>query len=200
MLADLLRKRRFRSELAAFARRHHEQLIDIILFGSAVRGKERPRDIDILLLVRGAARIGPAYELRKALAAAGIKAEVVTKNWRDLLSPRFLPREGILAEGWSWALKRQLAAGWGYAPFALFKYSLKGFSASKRIRFHYALEGRGPRPGIIRSLGAIKFTTAVVLVPITQAEPFRRFLADWGIEPLTTHVLVPERSLQFMRF
>ena len=50
MLKKLLKNAVFKSEIRKFFRKNESEIVDIILFGSIVKGKEKPRDIDILII------------------------------------------------------------------------------------------------------------------------------------------------------
>ena len=64
ILKKLLKNTKFRSRVDTFCKENKEEIIDIILFGSIVKGKEKPRDIDILLLFKEKKDIDKAYSLR----------------------------------------------------------------------------------------------------------------------------------------
>ena len=51
MLKTLLNDARFNKKIRLFHKKYREDLLDIILFGSILKGKEKPRDIDVLLIV-----------------------------------------------------------------------------------------------------------------------------------------------------
>ncbi len=47
MLKELLKNTKFLSDIRTFYRKNEKELIDIILFGSATKGKSKPSDIDL---------------------------------------------------------------------------------------------------------------------------------------------------------
>ena len=167
-----------------------EKLTDVILFGSSARGKTKPADVDVLLLFSSRVDVTVAYRLRKDLEAAGIPAQVISKTYRELFSSAFLARENILAEGMSIITGRTLAESFGYASYALIKYSLKGLNKSDRMRFYYALYGRG-RSGVLKETGSVRFSESVLLVPTENSDSIMEFLGDWKIESRNSVVLLP---------
>ena len=63
----------------AFFKRHERQLKDIVLFGSFVRGKAKPEDIDILIIFKTKVNKDVEYELKKLLAAK-IMSDIGTRK------------------------------------------------------------------------------------------------------------------------
>jgi len=200
MPLELLKNKKFKSEIRKFLKNNEKEIIDIIIFGSAIRGKEKPEDIDILILFKERENIDLNYELRKVLEKINLKVEVTGKTYKNMLSTKFLPREDILSDGYSLALNKNISQSFGYESFIMFKYSLKGFGTSKRMMFYYALEGRRDKKGMIKELDGIKFTNAVVLIPIKNSELFEDFLNSWNIKIKRTRILIPGKTLEFTKF
>lgn len=200
MLSDLLKNIKFRNEIKRFHNKNKKEILDIILFGSAIRGKEKPKDIDILILFKERENLDLSYELRKSIKKIGLVAEITGKTYKNLLSVKFLPREDILSDGYSLVLNKKLSESFGYNTFMLFRYSLKGFSQSQRMMFYYALEGRRKKDGMLKILNGIKFTNSVVLIPIENSEEFENFLKNWKMEIKKTRILIPEKTIKYMKF
>jgi predicted nucleotidyltransferase len=195
-----LKNKKFKSEAKSFLKKNKKEIIDIMIFGSAARGKDRPKDIDVLVVFKDKVSNEIVYELRKSLEKTGLKPDIVGKTCEGMLSSGFLPREDILSDGYSLSLGRSLSESFGYRSFVLFKYGLKDLNQSERIRFHYALMGRGGNGSMIKKLDGIKFTSAVVLVPVGSSEPFEEFLESWGIKSKKTRILIPAKTLEFVNF
>lgn len=200
MLLELLKNKKFKSKIRNFLKKHEKEIIDIILFGSTIRGKRKPKDIDILILFKEKENIDLNYELRKSLEKINLKAEIIGKTYKNMLSTKFLPREDILSDGFSLILNKKISQAFGYESFIMFKYSLKGFGASKRMMFYYALVGRRDKKGIIQELHGIKFTNAVVLVPLKNSALFEEFLNNWKIKTKKTRILIPSKTIEFTKF
>src|SRR3989344_1739284 len=63
----LLKNIKFLYEINEFYNKNKDKIIDIILFGSAIKGKENPRDIDLLILFKEKKDLDLSYELKKRL-------------------------------------------------------------------------------------------------------------------------------------
>ncbi|MEW6329308.1 MAG: nucleotidyltransferase domain-containing protein [Candidatus Micrarchaeota archaeon] len=174
-----------------------------MLFGSSVRGKETPRDVDLLVIFKDSVDSDVVHAMRRTVEKLGFDADVVGKTWRETLQASFLPREKILAEGYSLVSNNFLYALWGYSSFTMFRYSLLGKKSSERMRFYYALMGRkikGKREiGMLDELGGIKFANSVVLMPTSGEEKFADFLNSWRIKHKRIPILIPKNMLVYGR-
>ena len=79
MLSTLLNDTNFNKQIKKFYKEHKNKLLDIILFGSSLRGKENPADIDILLLFKEKEDLEIAYQLKKEITKYPI--EIITKTY-----------------------------------------------------------------------------------------------------------------------
>jgi|SRR3989344_5991809 len=197
MLKKQLKNTKLKSEITKFYRKNRDTILDIIIFGSFIKGKENPKDIDLLILYKDKKNIEKSYELKKILK--NFNVEITDKSYLELFDESFKVREGILSEGYSVVNKKFLSEGFGYLSFILFKYELKGFSKSNRMRFYYGLSGRGKNDkGIIDDLSLIKFSDTILLCPVENAEKIKEFLNYWKIKYIEFPIMIPSRLKQFI--
>ena len=181
----------FQCKIRDFYKKNKDSILDIILFGSTVKGKEKPEDTDILVIYKDKEDLETNYTLKKLL---GNNVQITSKTYTSLLSESFKAREAILSEGYSLIRKELMAQSMGFFSTMMFKYSLEGKNKSERMRFYYSLYGRGKNyRGIIKELDLIKFSDTILLAPITQTEKTREFLESWKIEYKEFPVLMPAR-------
>lgn len=194
MSTRLLKDTKFKSIAKKFFKKNKESLLDIIFFGSAVKGKEKPGDIDILLLFKDRKDIDVSYHLKKELQKAGFNAEITDKSYAELFDNAFIAKEAILSESYSLIYEQFIADGLGYLNFILFKYELTGFNKSQRMRFYYSLYGRSKdQQGTLKTLNVIKFSDSVFLCPVENAEKMKEYLLFWSIKFNEFPILLPSR-------
>ena len=194
MLRELLKNTKFKYKISDFFNKNKEDILDIILFGSSARGKEKPGDIDILILYKTKKNIDSSYRLRKEIEKNRYNIEVTDKTYKELFDESFKAREAILSEGYSLVFNRFLSEGLGYLTLALFKYELKGFNKSTRMRFYYSLYGRGEgQKGMLNELNLIKFSDTILLCPIEKTERMKEYLESWKINFINFPVMIPSR-------
>lgn len=171
---------------------------DIILFGSAVRGKENPKDIDILVLFKEKIDKEKEYEIRKALEKDFSKISIISKTEKTVLEPSFDAREGLLFEGISLITDKRISEFYGFFPYGLFRYDFKNWSNLQKTKFYYALNGRGDNKGVLDVLNGIKFSDNVILLPVESIESFKKFLESWEINFKYIPILIPERLAKIL--
>lgn len=153
----------------------YNQVEDIIIFGSAVKGKDSPKDIDIAVIVneKDTELFNKMNEELKA-----DKAHVEIVKGSSLLKTRL--SLNLLAEGYSVRKKSFLYEILGIKPIKLFLYALNGFSRSKKALFSMALTK------IIREVGGKRLAPGAVIIPIGQSSYFNEFLDRWEIKYQTS--------------
>ena len=194
MFQNLLKNTKFRDKISKFHIKNQDKIIDIILFGSAIRGKEDPQDIDLLLWLKEKDKKREIeYSLRKLIEELNIKPQIIPITYDILTSPSFQPREDILSQGYSLVYEKYVSEGFGYKNFILWKYELKGFNQSQRMRFQYSLYGRKREGGMVKELRLIKFSDSILLSPIETADKTREYLTFWKIKFEDMPVLMAAR-------
>lgn len=158
-----------------------ENILDLVIYGSFVRGKEDYGDIDILLLWSNIDR-DKEYLFRKMLQQFDKKIEVVSKNYSELFSGNFLASKSIMTEGYSVLAGKRLSEGLGLKSFVMFIYSLNEKNNSEKTKFYYALNGRGESEGISQKIGLTKLGNGRIVCPIESSEYFEEFLKSWRLE------------------
>ncbi len=197
MLKDLLKNNKFSSSIKNFYKENKNKILDVLLFGSAVKGKEKPTDIDLLIVYKTEKEDSEtSHDLRVLLKKQGFNVSITSKTYISLFNPAFIAREVFLSEAYSFVLNNSISRGLGYEPLMLFRYELKGMSKSDRMRFYYSLYGRKESTGILENFKARKFSDTIIASPIENAEKMKEFLQYWKIEFMEIPALVPSRILE----
>lgn len=200
MPKKLWKDTKFKKVVQKFHSEHRHEIIDIILFGSSVRGKDKPNDIDILILFFEKKNLQTSYELKTSLRKAGYEAEISEKTYQELLSGTFKPAESIISEGYSIIYEKAISEGLNYHSEELFKYELRGFEKTKRMRFYYSLYGRNKNDkGMIRELKATKFSDTILLCPVENVEQMKEYLTHWQIKYTNFPILLPSRLKEIVK-
>jgi len=201
MSKNLLLPSSFEKYTRQFYAEHRNVLLDIILFGSTIRGKQKPADTDILLLFKDKTDLAVSYQFRKSGEKYHLNLEVIPKTYHELLSSDFLARESILSEGYSIIKKASLSKLLNFSSFVLFRYHLKNLTKSKRMLFYYSLYGRRTgETGMLSALQAVKLTDSTLLVPVSKSEEAKIYLASWHIDFMEIPLLIPQRIVQSEKF
>lgn len=186
------------SILSRICKRFHKKYIseikDIILFGSVVRGKVKPSDIDIVLIFFEKIDKDIEYELKKLLSGKTENVSIISKTEKNYLDPSFDGRESILFEGYSLVNSKYIASANGYASFGLFIYNTNKIDNTTKTKFYYALNGRGDSSGAVDSFEGIKLSDNIIAVPLEKIEIAKDFFEFWKIYYRYVPSLVPKRQ------
>ena len=171
--------------------KYHAEIKDIILFGSVMKGKEKPRDIDILIIFNKKVdkAIESYFKAKLNLEAADINSTTL----EEFKSEGFIAREGVYLEGLSLINNELMSESIGFASIAFVKYALDNIKGSRRIRFYYALQGRNKAKGFLSEVGAKRYSKNVIICEYYKIEMIKPFFEQWKIEYTITPALVPKR-------
>ena len=177
-------------------RAHPDDIFDIVLFGSAMKGKDKPGDIDILIIFTKEVNKKIERALHTELAIP--TADVQSITLKELEGNGFVAKEGIYLEGLSLVHNQPLRDSLGFYSVAFIKYSLESIQGSPRVKFYYALQGRKDQKGFLQEIGATRYTDNTLLCPYSLVEPVKTFLDHWNIGYKVTPALVPKRLIPIL--
>lgn len=158
-----------------------ESIFDIVIFGSLLKGKPSPRDIDILVIfLQGALkeRLDTIQEIKNRLKPKfELNIDIKQALLKDLFSPEFLARTGVLLEGYSIFQNRKFCQTLGFDPYTIFWYDLKGLTHTQKVKFNYILAGRNQK-GVIVLLKGQRLAKGVIKIPIEHSLEFEIILKN----------------------
>ncbi len=157
-------------------------LADIFLFGSALKSKEKPGDVDAIALVREKdyAKIENAvYSIKKIGDKLNINLHIESIVIDGLFREKIYA--SIIHEGFSIREMKFIRELLDFRSYMLFTYKLENKKSSEKVRFSYALYGRKKGEGILNSLKGEIIGKSSILVPIEKQEIMRSFLKNWNI-------------------
>ena len=82
------------------------------------------------------------------------------------------------------------------APMTILTYNTRHLKYSDKVRFFYALKGRGKHQGIIKEFKIFQLGKTVLLVKPEHEEKVRKFLQEWKCPSKFFHALMKEEELQ----
>lgn len=149
----------------------YKNLQDIIFFGSFVKAKAEPGDIDIALLVHEKKETDGIEQ--DILRAIDKKIDFTPLSIKDIYSSVWL---SLLKEGWSVARNKYLHELYDVKPSVLYKYSLKLLTPVQKVQFDRGLNK------ILKETAGTRLVRTIALIPLTESGKFESFLKTWGIE------------------
>ncbi len=173
------------SNLAKDFKEKNPNVWDILLYGSTVKGKKIPNDIDIAVLLTDGNPFEVAFRFKQILEENGFSPEELDVKgflMSELFSENNLISFALLVEGYSLTKNGFLHKALNAKGYTLFRFSYSSLTGSEKVRFIYSLRGRNKDGGMLKELNAIELAAGVVLVPVNATFEFKEFLSRWGIE------------------
>lgn len=150
--------------------RKYDIIKDIIIFGSFVKGRDNPKDIDLAFIVKKKnTKLVPL--IKKEIGINKAHLDFITVD--DVFSPLFL---SLINEGYSIKKNKFLRNVLNIRPMRLYAYDLKHLDKSKKTLFGIALKKS------LKKIKGEKVSIGSVLVPINQTSYFEDFLDAWGMK------------------
>lgn len=177
------------SELSRTYLNKNKDIIDIVLFGSAAKGKLGPGDIDAALIAKkSSSRAELTSGFTRFLSQNGFDVHVTTLFVEDILSEPLW--SALIHDGVSLINQESLSQRWGYKPQTLFEFDASKLSNSDRVRFQYALVGRDGKGGLVHDVGGEKIGGNVIIAPVSKESTAMSFFDLWDVPSKIKRVLV----------
>ena len=187
----ILKNIKLKNELNKFIKT--TEIKDILVFGSLIKGKEKPNDVDILVIFKKRVIKDQEYQIKKILTRHYNNISIISKTKKTITEASFDARESILFEAFSLLTKKNIAEEYGFLSFGLFKYNFSNWDKLQKTKFYYALNGRGSEEGIFQQLNSIKLSDQTILIPLNKIDNFKEFLDSWKLDYKYIPIMIPKR-------
>lgn len=152
-----------------------KEIEDIIVFGSALKGKRDVNDIDVAIVFNEFSlqlwneinKIDGKYHFSK------------TSFSKFLEEPLFW--NTLIHEGYSLKHKEMVSDIIGMKSYFLFEYELNNLSRTQRQILSHSLYGSGGRESFLKSVDGEKLGAKKVKVPSDKSEEMRSFFDTWNL-------------------
>ncbi len=149
----------------------NKDILDIIVFGSAVKGKQVPGDIDIAIITENPGKIKSLSEFHTSII-----------HPRDLFISVPSIVTALLREGYSLKHNKQLSEVYGFSGKALFAYALSNLPPSKKVRIVNILRGKNGEKGMVEKNNGEWLANQVFLIPLESEHIFTSFFINMKIK------------------
>ena len=166
-------------------------IFDIVLYGSSVKGKIKPGDVDIAVIFRGGTlkeRLAKIQDIKKKINLS-LKVDIKGILLEELFQEEFFGRSGIFLEGISIFDSKPFSHKISFESFSLFIYNLKDKSHTEKVKFNYVLSGRNDI-GMVKRLEGKHLAPGVVEMPVKNSLEFEEVLKKHDVKFTKKNVLV----------
>jgi len=171
------------SEILSVARKKFKsylkdkEILDIVLFGSAVKGKILPNDIDVAFITD-----------KKIEDAEGFHVSVL-KPEEFFANPPLLVNT-LLREGYSLKYHRFFSENYKFSNKVLFIYILSGLNSSQKVKTVNFLRGINGKKGIVEENKGRWLANGVFIMPIETEHLIGQFLINAKIKFQKSYILM----------
>jgi|SRR3989344_97293 len=158
--------------------KNDKTIFDILVYGSSVKGKDKPNDLDILVIFRRGnlkERLLKIQEIKNDFKSINKKIDIKGILLEELFDANFFGRSGVFIEGISLIDEKKFSEKINFSGFSLFVYSLKEKSHTEKVKFNYILSGRNSK-GIIELFNGLHIAPGVIQIPIVKSLEFEEIL------------------------
>ena len=152
-----------------------KEILDIIVFGSAIKGKTLHRDIDIAIITN------------KKIAIEGFHVSLLKPEEFFINPPRII--HTLFREGFSLKKNKFFSDIYNFSNKVLFKYELTKLSPSKKVMVVNILRGKNER-GVVEENNGEWLANQVFFAPVENEYIFERLFVNFGIKFKKFYVLI----------
>lgn len=163
-------------------KKNKEDIFDIVIFGSFVKGKEDAEDIDIAVIFKKKNNINIIKSIEKITKKIHVDYLLLTELYSQPLW------RTLIREGYSVTHNKNLISVFGLESCALVTYNLSSLG-KRKSRFSQVLSGYKSE-SVIKKVEGILLKPGVILVPIKNFEYFRTFLETWNVNYRVKYVYI----------
>jgi len=160
------------------------KVIDVIIFGSSIRGKSAPSDLDLCILLQDTKEnqsIDMVSSLHNELDKFELKIQINILNSSSFIDGNTLAKT-LLLEGFSVKNNEQFSKNFGLENKSTIIYSLKKFSPSRRVQFHYLLNGRYGSKGVLKELNGKMIAQGTISIDTFYEDKLKEIFDQWNVE------------------
>lgn len=163
------------------------EVADIFLFGSAVKGKEFPKDIDICIVFK-------KKIIRETVDTITKRLEKLNVHISSLSIDNFFKQphsliKTLLVEGKSILTNRTFIQNFGFSSYVLYSYDLSKLKPSDKVKFVYLLKGR-KEEGIVKKLKGEWIADSCFIISIQSDSEISAILKKWLVQYKRKEVLI----------
>ncbi len=155
-----------------------KEILDIIVFGSAVKGKALPRDYDVAFITNKKVNISDEK----------IHISLISPDEFFTKTPSLVTT--LLREGYSLKKDISLAEKMRFKNKVLFTYNLVKNKPSNKVRFVQIVRGKNKKPGLVEQCGGEWLGPQVFIIPIESEHLLDKTLMHAKVPYKKKYVLI----------
>lgn len=159
-----------------------DSIVDVFLFGSYVKNKSNPSDIDICIVFKDKIGLNKVHLFEETLSQNNINSHISFLTVSQFFTKMHALSRTQMFEGISLINGESMAERYGLKSLTMYSYNLNSLSSSDKVRFVYFIRGRNKKKGIIAQLNGKFLSKSCFVVPVQYDAEILQALEQWNIE------------------
>lgn len=155
-----------------------KDILDIIVFGSSVKGKASPEDIDIAVI----------SDKEISLSIQDFHVSILKPRDFFVNPPAII--NTLLREGYSLKNNKPFSEIYKFSSKCLFSYSLSGANPSLKVKIVNILRGKNGSSGLVNENGGEWLANQVFLVQVGKENIFEKIFLNFKIKFKKSYILI----------
>lgn len=156
----------------------NKDILDIIVFGSIIKGKIIPGDIDIAMITHGEISID----------IPGTHVTVLKPEDFFVNPPSII--HTLLREGYSLKKKKFLSQVYKFLNKVLFVYKLTDLKSTTKVKVVNVLKGKNKEKGLVVENSGEWLANQVFTVPVGNEHIFEKFFLNFKVKFRKSYILI----------
>lgn len=146
-----------------------KDVLDVVLFGSVVKGKAVPGDVDIAIISKKT----------EAVHLEGFHISLLSPEDFFVQPPSLITT--LLREGYSLKYRKFLAERYQFLGRVLFIYEVASLNPSLKVKIVTTLRGKKNNKGMVDELGGVWLANQVFQAPLMSTHLFEQFFLNFHV-------------------
>ncbi|MBI2452023.1 nucleotidyltransferase domain-containing protein [Candidatus Pacearchaeota archaeon] len=156
-----------------------KDILDIILFGSMIKGKSTHKDIDIAIITKNP---------EKFKNIEGFHVSLLSPEDFFVNPPSII--NALFREGYSIKKEMSFAETYKFENKCLFKYDLTTLKPSNKVKIVNVLRGKNQEIGMVKERGGKWLANQIFVSPIENDYIFEQFFLNFKVKFQKLYILI----------
>lgn len=156
----------------------NKEVLDVILFGSIVKGKSFPNDVDVAFITNKKIKV----------EIDGFHVSILSPEDFFINIPSIV--HTLIREGYSLKYNKTLSELYKFSNKVLFTYELTNLNNSSKVRVVNALRGKNKEKGLVEQNGGKWLANQVFIVPLEYDSLFEKLFINFKVKFNKYYILI----------
>ncbi|NQV09470.1 nucleotidyltransferase domain-containing protein [Candidatus Woesearchaeota archaeon] len=164
-----------------------KEVVDIIFFGSFVKGKTAPKDIDLCLIFKEKIDL---FLIKKINDGVKENIHISSLTVKNFFNKKHSLSQTLLYEGISLVSEKPLNDIYSLNSHGLYYYDLSKMNKNDKVKFIYTLKGRRKEDGLVKRFGGEFVVPGCFIIPVEKDYEMKEIMDKWNVKYKRKRILL----------